>query len=352
MKRTKDVMNVKRIKRRRLEKAGIGIASLFFVFALVLGGLQLVSASNDPGTYSNDTFSYDAANITVTVNAKTIVDVSPEVMDFGLLDPGSVGKVYNVTDGQNNNIQLGQFEIENLGSTNIKHVWLNVTQPTQRPFGTGNYQLYDPGNWIAVNVSWVSHGSLPNNDSMSYVDRIEYNSSKPIIYLNLPNNYKSYGKLRFANHEYFWAINATGSTCDSSATGNTVMLVLSDPNNPHNVTQTGDIDLKNDDDNVYVTYSNTVTDGYDIPNSQTVYVNGEVYEFLVAADCSNIRIVKWNADAPGATTVLADEGYVYKDSVGLYPGDGIGMNIEMRVPYGVVAHAGYEGWLTVLASSY
>jgi len=147
----REVFNLRKVKRLRAARAGYGIAAMFFV--LVLAALVKVSVADDPVYYASATYGWDRANITVTINQKTIVDITPEIMNFGLVDPGSTVTAYNVTDGTNNVIQLSQFEIENLGSTNLTHVWLNVTQPSTNPFGTGNANLYDPGNWIAVNVA-------------------------------------------------------------------------------------------------------------------------------------------------------------------------------------------------------
>ena len=346
----RDVMNLKKIKRMRSAKNGIGIAALFFI--LLLAAVN-VAIADDPDYYASATYGWDKANITVTINQKTIIDVTPEVMDFGNVDPGNVVSQYNVTDGTNNVVQLSQFEIENLGSTNITKVWLNVTQPSSNPFGTGQYSLYDPANWIAVRVDWIKTSSnTPSyTDTISYIDRKEFNESKELVYLNLPTNTKSYGRFRNANKEYFWAVTSTGANCDAST--NTVNLYLGNPNEPHNVTNTGDINLV-DGDEVTVSYSGTQAYNgitYSLPTAATSY-NGEEYVFLVATDCSHIRAVKWNADAPG-TDKLSNYGYVFNttDSTqGLLPGQGIALSIEMRVPYGVVAHS-YEGWMTVVASS-
>lgn len=350
----REVFNLRKVKRLRAAKAGYGIAAVFFV--LVLAALVKVSMADDPVYYASATYGWDRANITVTINQKTIVDVTPEVMNFGLTDPGTIVTAYNVSDGTNNIIQLSKFEIENLGSTNLTHVWLNVTQPNSNPFGTGLSGLYDPGNWIAVNVSWYKDGITPTyTNTISFIDRIEFNESKELVYLNLPPNTKSYGRLRVANREYFWAINSSGANCDSS-TSTPVYLILSNPNEPHNVTQTGDINLV-DGDEVIVGYQNVVgTDPnsgitYSLPTTSITY-NGEEYVFLVATDCSHIRVVKWNADAPGST-LLSNGGYLFEAATpdtGIYPGQAIALNIEMRVPYGVVAGK-YEGWLTVVADS-
>ncbi len=348
--------NLKKVVRYRRAKRGIGVVSVLLV---LIGALFVFITPKEVvfGEFSNATYSYDEAVVNVTINAKTIIDITPEIMDFGLLDPGSIGKVYNVTDGTNNAIQLGQFEIENLGSTNITQVWLNVTQPAQNPFGSGNAALYDPGNWIAVNVSWYKKNQVPTwNNSMSYVDRIEFNESKELVYLNTPLNTKSYGRLRFANQEYFWAINTSASNCQASTT-TPVYLVLGNPSEPHNVTDTGDINLRDGDEVVVEYTAYDATTGYSYPTKAIEYpVNGEEYVILIAGDCSHIRLVKWNHDAlpAGVDTLLSNKGYVFSTTnaaQGLLPGEGIAMNIEMRVPYGVVASP-YTGYLTVIASTW
>jgi len=349
----REVFNLRKVKRLRAAKAGYGIAAVFFV--LLMAVFVRTGMADDDVYYASATYGWDRANITVTVNQKTIIDITPEVMDFGLVDPGTRVYSYNVSDGTNNVIELSQFEVENLGSTNLTKIWLNVTQPTSNPFGTGNAALYDPGNWIAVNVSWVRDqtGTVSYTNTMSYVDRIEFNESKELVYLNTPANTVSYGRFRVAFWEYFWAINSTGTNCDPTTA--TVNLVLGNPAEPHNVTRTGDINLV-DGDEVVVSYASVGTDPnsgitYAVPSAATTY-NGEQYVFLVATDCSHIRAVRWNADAPGVAN-LDNQGYLFSaadPSVGLYPGQALALNIEMRVPYGVVASK-YQGWLTVVASA-
>ncbi len=347
-------LNLKKAKMAKKARYGIGVVSALlvaFVFVFIHKQAGIVY-----GEFSTATMSGDEAQILVTINGKTIIDITPEIMNFGLLDPGSIGNVYNVTDGTNNDIQLSQYEIENLGSTNITQIWLNVTQPTQNPFGTGISAYYDPGNWIAVNVSWIKTTSgVPTYDnSISYVDRIEFNESKELVYLNTPLNTVSYGRLRFANKEYFWAINTTAANCLATTT-TPVFLVLGNPNEPHNVTDTGDINLVDGDEVVLRYTGNDGTYSYPETALKNYPVTGEEYVPLIAGDCSHVRLVKWNKDAlpAGVENLLSNYGYVFNttDSTqGLLPGQAIAMNIEMRVPYGVV-QGSYTGYLTVVASS-
>ncbi len=354
-------LNLKKASRYKKAKLGIGVVSALLIGFLFIIGIAYKQGALVYGSFSNATYSADESLIEVSINQKTIIDITPENMDFGLLDPGSIGKVYNVTDGTNDAVQLSSFEIENMGSTNITHVWLNVTQPAQNPFGSGFASYYDPGNWIAVNVTWIkSKGNAPTyNNSMSYVDRIEFNESKELVYLNTPLNTVSYGRLRFANKEYFWAINATDPTspCSAASTTTPIWLVLGNPNEPHNVTDTGDINLRDGDEIVIKYTSYDATTGYVYPTRAVEYpVSGEEYLMLISGDCSHVRLVKWNRDAipSGADGLLSNNGYVFSTSnpsQGLLPGQGIVMQIETRVPYGVVA-AGYTGYLTVIADTF
>ncbi len=302
----------------------IGGTATLLVGALLLIGIGLLAADNvaEAQTISN-------ATVTVQIGAVTIIDITPEKMNFTTAIPGD--RLYQYVD-PDNNITLSQIQIENLGSTNITRIWFNVTQPSSNPFGTGNVANYNPGNWLLL--------KHPTDAAYGYVDRIEWNSSYPIVYLEpgLPKNWKTYGKIRMGNHEYFWTINGTSPFCNT--TGNTIVIGQI----PHNETQTGTINL--------VSGNITVSPIVGISNPEWGLINGTTIEgttycIAVSADCSTLRIYKWNGDAPGAGSCGA-----YSDfATGLVPGASVVADVAMYVPYGVPQGTPSTGYLTVVAEA-
>ena len=267
------------------------------------------------------------ASVTVTIGAVTIVDVTPQTMDFGIAYPGSID--YNYTDG---GVTLTQIQIENLGSTNITRVWFNVTQPATNPFGTGDPTAYDPANFLTLKRT--------TDTTYYFIDRKEWNSTYQIIYLKLPSNWKTYGKIRDANHEYFWTINGSLTACNE--TGNTLVIGLT----PHNETQTGTIDL--DTGNVWIGTINAGNVGDDWGIVDAANVGGAQYCIAVYKDCSLLRVYKWNPDAPEAATCTTDSDF---NTGIMYPGDSIIADVALHVPYGVPQGTLSTGTLTVLAST-
>jgi len=300
----------------------VGTTVLLVVVLMIVAVLFGTNNVAEAQTTSN-------ATVTVQIGAVTIVDITPEKMDFGTANPGD--RLYQYTD-PDNNIQLSQIQIENLGSTNITKIWFNVTQPSSNPFGTGTPSNYNPGNWLLLKRT--------TDQYFAYVDRVEWNSSYPIVYLEpgLPSNWKTYGKIRMGNHEYFWTINGTAAYCNT--TGNTLVIGQT----PHNETQTGTINLASGD--IVVGSIQGVDANWGIVNGITI--ENVSYCVAVSADCSKLRIYKWNGDAPGAGSCGA---YGDFNTETLYPGDSVIADVALYVPYGVPQGTPSTGYLTVIAQA-
>ncbi len=309
-----------------------------FVAAMALVGVALFTPYGKVDAY--DVNATSSADIVVNINNKTIVDVTPQGMNWGAHDPGTVVTQYSDTvDG----VVLSQIEIENLGSTDITYVWLNVTQPTSNPFGTGNVNNYNPGNWLMVkNASYTNYW---------FVDRIEFNSSVDYIYLNKPANTVSFGKIRDANREYFWAINVSGAyTYCNGTTGVTAQLVVG--KNAHNVTNTGTIDLVGGQYTM-ATIAASGDPNWGIIDGLAIGEDGTPYCIAVSYDCSKFRLFRWNADAPGASvcTSFGSDGLTLNGGNPIYPGGAIVADVQLHIPYGVPDGALPTGYLYVVASA-
>ncbi len=290
--------------------------ALFTIIALSITGPEETTAY-DVNVTGN-------ATVTLTIASKTMIDITPQVLNYSSQDPGTA--VVNYTYA---GLNLSQIQIENIGSTNLTHVWFNTSQPTVRPFGTGVVTNYDAANFLAIKNSTMS------DTEYAFVDRLEFNHSTDIVYLTLPPSYKRQGRLRVGPNEYFWATSSTESYCNGTGTGN---LYISDT--AHTIDETGDIDLS--DDPKSITGSGDSSWGV----VDTFAIGDASYCAAVSADCSKVRFYRWNADAPGTSGCSLDEVY---SSNKLTPGDSFAVDLRLYVPYGVPAGAVTNGTLTVMA---
>ena len=324
---------------------------------LVLSIMALGLSSPQNANAALDVNGTDTATVEVTISALAMIDISPNNMSFETMLPGETRS--NYTNSELGSTTKQGFQIENVGSVNITHIWLNVTQPALNPFGTGDSSNYDAANFIAVKINTTldtnttgTGSNNPSNSNYSMIDRLEYNASTELVYLNLPSNTLSYGRLRAGMNEYFWSIN--GSSC---LVGDTPQFRIG--MDPHNQTNTGTIDLVGGS---VTTATLSIEDGaYPdwIAADSNISVstgNGGTEEYVVLASnvtCNPIRFVKWNADIPGASS-LTNNGYIF-DAVSagedLTPSDSIAMDIQMRMPWGVSEGAASQGTITVFANT-
>ena len=313
-----------------------GMLLMLLVGILFVGVLVL---SPNKGAEAYDVNATSSAQVLVSINNKTIIDVTPEIMNWGSHDPGSVATQYQ---DPNAATPLSQIQIENLGSTDITHVWFNVTQPSSNPFGSGSVSNYDPANWLVLKRT--------SDTDYWFIDRLEYSTSTNYIYLNKPSFTVSYGKVRDANHEYFWAINGSTSTPNWCNGTDTATLVIGQT--AHNETQTGTIDLVNGDTDVG---SITTTGDPNWGFVNGIDVGGVTYCAAVYYDCSKIRLYRWNADAPGASGCTAfgtgQSDLTLNGGTVLYPGDSLIADVQLHIPYGVPDGTPPTGYMYVIASA-
>ena len=308
----------------------IALAGITLLFILNAASAQTVNKT-------------DSLAIYVTVSNLTMVDINPANLTWINIPPGTESNSTYAAAGNKEAIQ-----IENIGSTNISNIWLNVSQPTEIPFGSGDINNYDPGNFIILRRN--------NSNNWYFVDRKEYNESE-LIYLTLPTGSSTdpnlaHGRLRSAKHEYFWIMNITGGACNSTDfwIGNT----------PHNQTQTGTVDFTQACGNPTGavaqdcrkgTFTETIGD-YGILNLSVGASATENYTVITTGDCSgnnvSVRFNHWNMDAPG-TVDGTYASYLYTTS--LVPGEHIIANVKIRVPYGTMAGTLPTGSLTVIAQA-
>ena len=272
--------------------------------------------------------SEDTINVNVTVSEKTIIDITPTYFSWTNLDPGSEGGPANETNG------WGAIQIENLGSSNISYIWFNATHPSSRPFGTGANGSYDAGNFVVVKRN-------ASNQDFYFPNRVEFNASDSIIYLNVPGGWY-YGRFRNADREYFWTVNATNLECNKT----TIEFRIG--KDAHNQSSQGSIDLTNAANYYTATLTNDGDWGYAELN--ITEDASEAYCVAVKQSCDQVMFYKYNKDAPGGGVGECSNAYYFSSST-LTPGSWIIANIRVRIPYGVAYGSINQGSLTIFAQN-
>ncbi len=279
----------------------------------------------------------DTITISIDISEKSMVDINPSNLSYGPLDPGSVGD----SDDEN----IGNYSgiwIENIGSTNITKIWFNSTYPSQRPFGSGNPEAYDAGNFVVVSSESTGTYYFPN--------RVEYpRTDDDTLYVTPPggfdfSNGDIFGRFRNASYEYFWAIIA-------SAVGNCSEGTFYYSGTPHTKDDTGDVDLSDANPSSLVLVATGV--GWSATNATFPDSGGANYCVSVPDDCSKVVFSRWNADIPGSGgNVCKDIGYFMNSTTNaLFPGNVSKGNIKVYVPYGVPMGAIKNGLLTIYVSN-
>ena len=289
----------------------LGLLAIAVVIAVMTAMMPVAVAD-----IANDT---DDATVTITIATQTWVNVDPETLDFGTVNPGAASP-------------MKQIQIENIGSMNITKIWFNVSQPSERPFATGNGSKYDPGNFIRVKPEGADESQY------YFIDRVEFNESRSLVYLtdpdgNTPPSGYNYGRFRNGSYEYFWMVQP------GDCAGKTFYI----GNNPHTKTESGTINFQTGS-------KTTVT----LTAGPTGWCYGDItsgplagYVIVVKNNTADVvRWYKYNKDAPAADSATND---VYFFEGTLYPGNSTVADLQMLVPYGVVLGQ-KTGTLTVLVN--
>ncbi len=276
------------------------------VMYLLLGSTSMIDIAS--GAEGNDTIT-----ISINITGKTMVDINPSSLTWNgsNIYPGSVAD--NTTEANN----YGNIWIENIGSTNITKIWFNNSYPLERPFGSGDPDVYDPANFVVI--------ANTSSSSPYFINRVEYRENDS-MYISIPNTASAsapedmFGRFRNNSYEYFFIVEGTnGNNCTEGT--------LRYSTDPHTKDSTGDTNLA--DNTGYVLQS---VNDWSVTN---VTFGSETYCFAVHYDCSKAMFHKWNADAPGAGTGLCSNVPSYFDSSPLVPGDLAKAWIKAYIPYGV-----------------
>ena len=309
--------------------------SVYFVIFLLLAVSLVAKAA--PTVVNN--FSVP---IYVNITEVTEIDTFPSNFTWANMVPGENGTEQSLT-------------IENIGSTNITYIWFNVTQPSSNPFGSGLPNAYDPANWIVLrNTSMPSTTSVPYFvDMLSYANDSQ-TGDKP-AYLTVDSNH--WGRWRIANHEFFWELVDGGNgLCNDSGDVLRISTVV------HNESSTDTIDVSSSCSNCATVTVVGAQDGWGYGNLtgfnsvDSIFGSNLNYCIAIAGDCSKVRFIKWNAEAPGVTqtgagTIICPNfDYFVSPSNKLTPGKVKNAVVNIMVPYGVAHGQMKTGVLQVIAA--
>jgi len=228
-------------------------------------------------------------------------------------------------------LSAGQtLTINNTGDQNISSIYLYVTNPSQDPIGTGDAASYDTGNFIL----------FQNSTSQAFFsNHAEFNQTNP-IYVTLPSNSVSQGRVRFGYSEYFWSLRS-GSSTSNNCTNGTIFVGTS----VHNKTNIGDIDLSDNSG----TQLSVIDSG--LRGASDITIGTDEYCGIIESNCSKITIVKWNKG-----NIPYDSGSVCNNDYNIYtgtlqPNQTINITIFTQIPYGVGEGNLKQGIITVVVSA-
>ncbi len=209
------------------------LATTAVLTALVLGmtfsGAAQGTDLEDTNTPNeNDTSLNEGSNINVNISSTTQIDVKPNSLSFDNLDVGTQTTTENTGDNR-----FGSFSIENIGSEYIDLIWAQASRPASDPFGTGDPNAYNAGNFLQIRPADTTRGGVSGSSNYHYVNRYEYANSWTSSQGEIPSYIEAVpgetrsggdpsdtfvGRIQAGDEWYFYTVvPASGeSTCDDS----------------------------------------------------------------------------------------------------------------------------------------
>jgi hypothetical protein len=323
-----------------------------------------LTASGSAVTNSED------GTIEVNVTSTTKIDLSPNTLDYNNVEPGT-----NVTESVNG---YEGIEVENKGSTNVTKIWVETTEPADRPFGTGLASEYDAGNFIQLKTKGQAGSKNAPDAGFHYAGRRSYNESNKLSYVTEPTDEGEirYGRFRSANETFFWAINQSGSggTGGNTCTGGSGAW-LKIGNDPHSKDSIGSVDFS--DTSEFDAYNLSIAGAGNAGRADNV--NFKTYES--ASNEKQYSAFTWCGDSgtPGSSNATFvsfrryDRQQVFNSGTdystasnslqnllsatgpdqpqALKPGEHFTVKTRMSIPFGVATGEVGSGTLTLYASN-
>jgi hypothetical protein len=351
------------------------------------GAAQTLEQGSQINSSDNDNTTSEGSSIDVGIASTTAIDVKPNSLNFPSLEVG--GQVTEETTGDN---IFGSFTLENIGSEYIDRVWVEATDMSNDPFGTGNPNNYNAANFLQVKPNNATPSGINGDDQVyHYVNRHEFSAS----WSNSTNQIPSYiraspseslsgdtaadtyvGRIRAGDEWYFYTV-VTGSSndvCDGSQNAE-----LRIGNSVHSSSSFGTVDFTSDNSGDYSTYQLEPTNGEYGLTQSAVSLDFEVdgstvtrtYDLLTRCEMGtsgedpHLIRTRYNVragDVPDITAAAADSG----DSAGsqtqfllstataddmLLPGEQFIVDTAIEVPQGVPQGSVQTGDLTFHVTS-
>lgn len=267
----------------------------------------------------------DDVEIDINITQSISIDVSPNSTSWVGLTVGETGTP-------------NDFIVTNVGSVNISSLSANITNDASNPYGTGDVNNYNAGEFILLNTS---------SSAFFYPNKRNWNESVPGDVTN-PVDWTEgadtgyFGIIRTASdsdigESYYFFTNRTGVSGDCN-TGSGVILI---GNDPKTVTLEGSIDFTSGSE-----YTQVSLDSSGIGDIDAGTFNG--YCVYVTADCSRATLFKWNADIDGSSGCDNDINF-YTGT--LTPGQTTIFWLEPKIPSGVPDVDVSQGLLTIKATA-
>lgn len=368
---------------KKLATAMVALMTLGMVASVAAQGANLEGTNTPDG---DDTSADESSNVEVGVSSTTSIDVRPESLTFTGLEVGS--QVTEETTGTN---IFGSLTLENIGSEYIDQVWASASSIDSDPFGTGDPNNYNAGNFLQIKPANATDGGVKGDDSIyHYVNRYEFanswsNSSSeippyieadPTQVLSSGDAQDTYvGRIQAGDEWYFYTI-ATGTSnnvCDGS--GNAVLRI---GNSVHDSSNFGTVDFTNGGPGDYTELGIQTTSGnYGLADATVnVDVDGgsttREYDILTQCDTADssasdphIIRTRYNVQAGGIAD-LTETGGGGSDTAGstaqflleaggasenLLPGEHLAVDTAIEVPQGVPQGDVQSGSITFYVTS-
>ncbi|MFB6199832.1 MAG: hypothetical protein ABEJ83_03060 [Candidatus Nanohaloarchaea archaeon] len=282
------------------------------------------------------------------MSQRTAIDISPSTLAYQGVAPGEM--LSEATASEEN---FTHVELENIGSTNITQVWMNASVPQSNPFGTGVTGNYDAGNFIQIKPESDPELQVNSNGDFTFVNRKEFNETDELSYIFTPSDSWDYGRFRLGEQEVFWAINTSGSSCQTGSGQFRVGV------NPHNQTATGSNDFRTVNGE-YTSYSPVSVPGGVVAQDVWINTSSTTRQYDVKLECGgasttairsryNPGVINDTAES-AVTPIVAQSGNIASEAA-MQPGENFAVNVSVNVPQGVARGQVDQGTLRVLAST-
>ena len=320
----------------------------------------------------------EESDVDVTVSSETAIDVRPTSLSYSdELEPG--------TDLSESDDGFTAVELENIGSEDIGEVWASSTMPEETPFGTGDTEAYNTGNFIQIDVSTAVNGDYADgitdgstDEVPHFVNRVEYSEDPAPTYIqtdaeevvgaDVEDATEEVGRFRAGDQEYFYVIYYDAAEGSGACSGgdDSVLLLGEDPHDPTTLGTVDFTDAENED--VSEEDITDIADHDEYGLVESLDLGDERYNTYTYCDpdpeedelAGHTVRTRFNVDVaspdgefePGETTD-ATQTYLLEtsdESNSLRPGESFPVDIGVQVPSGVAQGEIDNGSMTIFAN--